>query len=380
MRPACTVLLLLTGCAPLPSGTDEQAPRLLEDDFVLDPSSQDRVGRFDQAVTTGDGANGAHILFLNFDGATIARGNDNPSLNRSFIPNSTTTVIPPFDDTKFSAVYTRAQAIDAVLGYANGFYAAYNVQIVTTRPASGRYTMMMVGGTAMLVGSGGSVVGIAPLDCGNGNESNVGFAFSASLIPSARTTKSSADTALRELALTIVHEAGHSYGLEHSANQTDIMYPSVSPGQTGFNGAAAYAQPPSQCSNGTTQNTGALLANNIGTRVGGPPDLGGGTPDLGTKPPDLGGANDAGAPKDQGTSKDQGGFGEADLAGGGGDPGTEDPSATLDGGSGKRTPGGGCQMGGADRASQPWWALALVLLLAARHSHMASRRRRAVVR
>src|SRR5882672_9364646 len=112
MRSACTVLLLLlTSCAPLPSGTDEQSPRLLEDDFVLDPSSLDRVGRFDQAVTTGDGPSGAHILFLNFDGATITRGSDNPALNRSFIPNSTTTVIPAFDDSKFSAVYTRSQAI-----------------------------------------------------------------------------------------------------------------------------------------------------------------------------------------------------------------------------------------------------------------------------
>jgi MYXO-CTERM domain-containing protein len=169
-------------------------------------------------------------------------------------------------------------------------YLPYNVDIVSTRPTAGRYSMMMIGGTATLVGSGGGVVGIAPLDCGNSNESNVGFAFSASLVQSNRTSQASADRALREIALTAAHEAGHAYGLEHVNNTADIMYPSVSQGQATFAGSAAIAQPPKQCGSGTTQNTGGTLGNNVGLRSGPAPDLG--LPpqgDLG-KPADMKGA------------------------------------------------------------------------------------------
>jgi hypothetical protein len=376
MRLACTVLLLFTACSPVESMSESESEPtlLLDDDFVIDPASQGPIGRFDHAVTTGDGPGGAHVLFLNFDGATITRGSDNPGLNRSFIPNNTTTVIPPFDDTKVAMFYNRAAAINEVVKYSNGFYANYNVHIVTTRPASGRYSMFMVGGTATLVGSGGGVVGIAPLDCGNANESNVGFAFSASLIPSTRTSLTSANNALRQLAITIVHEAGHAYGLEHTSNTADIMYPSVAQGQASFaNTSAAFAQPPSRCSNGTTQNTGALLATNIGTRVGPPPDLGGGPVDLGSKPPDLasGGAKDMGAPKDSGTSKDSG-AGSADLADGTdpndpNDPNDPGEEPKLDGGGrGGGGMGGGCAVAGptpGDPIALPLPALLLLGLV-----------------
>src|SRR6185436_3900272 len=107
MRLACTVLLLFTACSPV----EPEETHSLDDDFVIDPASRDRVGRFEQGVTTGDGPGGAHVLFLNFDGATITRGSDNPGLNRSFIPNSTTTVIPSFDDTRVGMFYNRAAAI-----------------------------------------------------------------------------------------------------------------------------------------------------------------------------------------------------------------------------------------------------------------------------
>jgi MYXO-CTERM domain-containing protein len=365
MRPACTVLLLFTACSPVEPMSDSETPMLLDDDFVMDPASLDPIGRFEQGVTTGDGPGGAHVLFLNFDGATITRGSDNPGLNRSFIPNSASTVIPPFDDSRVAMFYTRAAAINEVVKYSNGFYANYNVHIVTTRPASGRYSMFMVGGTATLVGSGGSVVGIAPLDCGNANESNVGFAFSASLIPSNRTSLNSANNALRQLAITIVHEAGHAYGLEHTSNTADIMYPSVAQGQASFaNTAASFAQPPSRCSNGTTQNTGALLATNIGVRSGPLPDLGGGPADLGTKPPDMtsGGPKDMGAPKDSGSAKDGGGIGVADLADGT-DPTDPGEEPTLDGSAGGGRGGGGMGGGCAVAASQAPSTLPLPALL-----------------
>jgi len=359
MIGGCMIGWLLVGCEPLPpdAAGDPGESRSLEDDFVLDPASADRVGRFEQAVTSGDGPNGAHVLFLNFDGATITKASDNPALNRSFIPNGSTTVIPSFDDTRFAQVYTRADAINKVVDYANGFYANYNVMIVTTRPASGRYTMMMVGGTATLVGSGGSVVGIAPLDCGNQTEGNVGFAFAASLITSNRTTKSSADTALRELALTIVHEAGHSYGLEHVNNQADIMYPSVSTGQTGFLGVSTVSQTPRSCGSGTTQDTAGTLASNLGTRQGPLPDLGGAPADLASGAKDLGGSG-----KDSGgftAGADLGGQGEADL----GDPNLPGDHVTPDPPGGGRAGQGGCSLMGGSATLPPAFALLGLTLL-----------------
>src|SRR5262245_37600369 len=135
------VLLCLVGC-----GIDGDAGLHLPAPLVPPARS---LGVKRQAVTRGDGPNGAHILFLNFDGATVtppASGEDNSAANESWIATRTTT-LPPFDAKPYGPALSRDAAISAIVNHFKRMYGAYNVQVVTERPTSGRYTMCIVGGT-----------------------------------------------------------------------------------------------------------------------------------------------------------------------------------------------------------------------------------------
>src|SRR5215510_10807407 len=78
-----------------------------------------------------------HVLFINFDGANM-RGDPSCSdamTNCSFIIQGASVIYPAFAGTDTQ----RQQIIELVRRY----YDPFNVQIVTTRPASGSYAMTM---------------------------------------------------------------------------------------------------------------------------------------------------------------------------------------------------------------------------------------------
>jgi hypothetical protein len=246
-----------------------QAPTpTFEGDTVTPPSSD--VGKLELAVTSGDGPNGAHIIFLNYAGQTIqpAQGYDDPDTGASWIAKSTVAV-PAFDASPYAGQFTAAQAQQAITNYFKTFYAPFNVQVVTTRPTGVRYTMCIIGGDAsQVLGSGSSgVAGIAPLDCGNRNESEITYAFSAGTTP--RSTGLSLTQALKAIAVTAAQETAHAYGLNHTDNNTDIMYPQLDPSQNAFfDGSANLIQNSTVCQNATTQNSKQLLTTNIGAGNG----------------------------------------------------------------------------------------------------------------
>lgn len=214
------------------TGCQAPGPTPFAGDLFL-PVSTSGIGEHQAAVTTGDGPNGAHIIFLNFDGATISPDSgfrDNSASNQSQIVNNTST-IAAFDATPYAPALTRTAAINAITNYFKGFYAPFNVEVVTTRPSGVRYTMCMVGGTPQAIGIGQGAAGIAPLDCGNTNEPDVTYAFSAVLDPS--NTGSSTES-LKAIAVTAAQETAHSFGLGHTTNQNDIMYPQLTFTATGF--------------------------------------------------------------------------------------------------------------------------------------------------
>ena len=144
-------------------------------------------------------------LWLNFDGGTVQRG----SLpGQSYLVCSTAAVIPPYGISQEDrdAVVKKVQEIFAAAGT--------NVTVSATKPNIGEPTVIYVGGSYVDLGcpEAKGRLGIAPFDPANANRSDVGFVFSS--------PGSSAGT----LAQTIVHVAGHAFGLDHVTNNQDIMY------------------------------------------------------------------------------------------------------------------------------------------------------------
>lgn len=152
---------------------------------------------------------GTQIVYVNFDGVTLDYGASDATRNSSWIVQRRTTF------PRFAGYGSRQASIDNILAMVRADYVRWNVEFVTTRPASGAYTMVVVGGLPSLVGESEGVAGLAPLDAGNPNPSDVVFAFSEVVWTD------------RLLANVISHEAGHSFGLDHLKPVDAIMYPTV---------------------------------------------------------------------------------------------------------------------------------------------------------
>ena len=258
------LLFAVAGCQVAPSGS-------LADDIRMPMQSPDGIGVSREAVTTGDGTNGAHIIYINFDGAALKGGNDNATTNTSQIAGGNV-AYPAFDATPYAPM-TADAAKATIAMYLTQYYAPFNAEIVTTRPTGKRYMMCMVGGTPSVVGEPGQAAGVALLDCGNSNESNVVFAFSKVLTPQ---NTGSATASLKAIAVTCAQETAHGYGLGHTTNTKDIMYPQLGNGVTGFGGSSNLQNDGSgQCSNGsTTQDSAGMLISVIGASKGGNPMTG----------------------------------------------------------------------------------------------------------
>ncbi len=267
------------GCQPAEVGTDPMAPgnRSLHHDYLIPAPSE--IGTNSEAITVGDGPNSQQILYINFDGATITRASnnggaasDNSAANKSWVPDliavGASVAYPAFNTTPYAPTYTDAQVKQRIVTAVTNWYTKYNVYVTTTRPATGRYTMMMVGYKASsFFSNAGSAVGVAPLDCGNSIQTNIGFAFAGSLTPET-SSDASKQASMTMIAQTVAHEAGHTFGLEHvnSPNGSiDIMEPSVDPSVQGFLVAAqTLSNGQSSCGSGTTESTDGRLLTNLG--------------------------------------------------------------------------------------------------------------------
>lgn len=280
-------LLAIGACQPSPASTvlaPVDAPYgSLANDYVVDRAGDrpsDGTGVSRQALTVGDGPQGEQVLYINFDGATIKRidpmTGDNSALNTSAIvdtiPVGSTIAFPAFDSSPYAPDFTDAAARTAIVDKVKEWYAGYNVYITTTRPASGRYTMILVGGTVgNFMTNPGQAVGIAPLDCDNARQINVGFSFAVSVMGAAPTNLQQRQSRLFAVAMTIAHEAGHTFGLEHVNNVNDIMTAAISLTVTGFLPMQnPVTEGTATCGGGTTEDTNARMLANLGPAPSGP--------------------------------------------------------------------------------------------------------------
>jgi hypothetical protein len=171
-----------------------------------------------ESTEQGLGTSGSAVLFLSFDALTISNGSSNARANTSFIvPAGPAVTIPAFDETQFGV--SRADAMAEIAAQVRADFAAFDLELVTARPATGAYTLVAIGGSPALLNLGATVAGIAPVDRNNANRRDVAFVFSEELFT------------LKAVANCISHEVGHTFGLSHLSPQDDLMYPMLQPGQ-----------------------------------------------------------------------------------------------------------------------------------------------------
>lgn len=281
---ACGVAPEATGDdgAPCPPGMEESAscgPTRVVGDVLLNPprpssATDDGLGSLQQAL----GPNGHHVIYLDYDGATLTGGYDNATRNVSSIVysiNKSSITVPAFDPSWYSTSKSRDQVIADITALVRTYYAPFNVDIVTARPTSGDYVMVAVGGLPGLInqpcGQASCVLGLAPLDC---QTSSRGIAYNSqgdkevvlAFSDAAQYQRgASYDMKVQIVAVTIAQESAHAYGLGHVNSSTDIMSPTATGQATGFNNQAVAYADNQNCANGQgTQNSYQLLMQILG--------------------------------------------------------------------------------------------------------------------
>jgi len=201
-----TALCLATGCGPLESESEGDVlapPSWYENDMVEEPRPPT-----DHRTTFSSGQK--QVLYLNFGGQTLTYtgGWSDSSKNLTHIGSGGT--ISPF----------KGGDVQKILAQVQSFYAPFNVKVVDTRPSSGNYEMVMIGGRWTDVGYSKRVYGLAPLDCGDTYHSSVGLVFSDTILDDWGSYPMEYPYLVASVA---AHEAGHMFGLLHIANTCDIM-------------------------------------------------------------------------------------------------------------------------------------------------------------
>jgi hypothetical protein len=243
------VLVLNIHCAQDEESVQNASPLVTvsDDDFVVPPPYS---GRSSQTMSKSLVGRATQVVFLNFDGGAIRPAytyGDDSQENTSFIPRYTAT-IPAFDHSPY--VGDRSAVIEQLTGYLVEEFQGYNIEFVSSRPAKGDYTMMMIGGRPSNIGyADGGMIGLSPLDYGNDNPNDVGFVFSASMERSS----------LRSLSFVIAHELGHTFGLDHINASQAIMYPSLMSGNLIWTVGPKFGNPFAR------QDDKAILAANLGS-------------------------------------------------------------------------------------------------------------------
>src|SRR5262249_31968940 len=170
--------------------------------------------------------------------------------------------IVPSGTVMFPGFAGSASVKSQVISLVKRHYEPFNVEVVTSRPTSGDYAMIVASGTSALLGLPSTVGGIAPLDCGDRRANDVSFAF-ANQLPTAQT-----------IAVTITQESAHSFGAEHTDDPIDVMYPILRSSQNEFTNrinnigviiGGMVSPGTSICRPGTTtQNSYDLMLNTLG--------------------------------------------------------------------------------------------------------------------
>ena len=146
------------------------------------------------------------ILYLALDGITIR-----PTCGSGDSANAALDCSPLVDSETTFPAYGSGQQQSALFAQLQEYYEPFNLLLTTSRPPSWvPYTMAVVGGSAGLAGQENGVCGIANVACDGLKRNHVSLTFPQSC---------------NGTAATAAQETSHNWGLEHTNNQTDLLYP-----------------------------------------------------------------------------------------------------------------------------------------------------------
>ena len=218
---------------------------------IVDTMAYDEYGPLNEQPLA---AGSPYILYLDFDGEASVNGRSGDSWLYSYNAS-----VPAYDLSQYGWGGQEDLSAQYIAAFVAEDYAAYNVQVVTSKPTGGSFTTIFVGGTNDWFQAGSGVIGVATFDVGNVRASNYGFAFTEEM----NTYKNYSGGSLLQfseyVANLISHEAGHTYGADHINDTSAIMNPylAINPARTMFGSGTI---------NGSsgTQDTQTLFGSNLG--------------------------------------------------------------------------------------------------------------------
>jgi hypothetical protein len=204
------------------------------------------------------GLSHAHTIFLQFDGADVSPANQGDARTGESELVRTRSRVPPFDQTQLGA-----DARQTIAQTMATLYASFNLRIVTERPTDTEdYVMVIIGGQPTDIGAPAASRGYAPLDCSDDNAHDIVFVFSDAL---AEDFAGDAHAILMSVAVVASQEAAHSFGLVHTDNSADVMYPYVEY-PSGAQHFASGKVLGLDCGRSSYQDSAALLMQIVGPR------------------------------------------------------------------------------------------------------------------
>ena len=123
-----------------------------------------------------DAGAGAYRIFLVFEGVALTHGTRDDAPTNTTMIGTIDPTVPPF----LAGMAGRQAIIDQIVADLQQALAPFDVELTTTRPASGEYEMIAFGGNCMNVlgpGCRPSAPRAFSTDCGDLNHNNVIFVF-----------------------------------------------------------------------------------------------------------------------------------------------------------------------------------------------------------
>jgi hypothetical protein len=254
IRTASLAFVVLWAAACGPEGeADLSGEDGLGDDVLLgEPSIT--------STEAGLGATASQVIFVNFNGPTVCNASnfaESSVTNHSWVICSHWGICGT-NCLNFAAFTTNATERSTVVSKLRSEFSAFNVSVVTTRPASGPYTMLVVSPTS------GPHHGVSELDCGNSNRNGIAFVYAtgSSFYPSIGGGSPGVG-----IAKAAAHELGHSFGLGHRGTVSNPSADHMDVWSRGTGWTIGATSDSANCVGGTghTQNAPALLRATLGT-------------------------------------------------------------------------------------------------------------------